>query len=617
MRTVHFNRRAVAFAVLIVGAVLVLTVSHIHASLATQTHDLGSGAHEEPLLARDILNRRKAEEQAAAAQNQKVDETEAKQDAREHEDVIKEPRKNPEINGDVNDAEEHQEVDKSESLKAENAIVDKVPVVPQPIKPQAIDLENGNINGAFGLVSVLVERRNFVKDMARHAWNNYVKYTWGKNELKPISLTSHSQPIFGGDGMGATIVDSADTLFIMQMHDEYEQARSFIKDNFTISNANQLSVFETTIRFLGGFLSLYALTADPMYIEKATEVADALLPAFDTKTGISKSLVNVKTKQATNYGWVPGSSSILSEFGSLHLEFVYLSELTNNAMYRHKVEKIRDVLEKAEKKDGLYPNYLDPQTGEFVGSHVSLGALGDSFYEYLIKGYIQTNKTDKQAYNMYKNVSRAIRDKMIFTSKSGLKYVAELRNSIPEHKMGHLACFCPGMFALEADLEQNPDEKRVIMKLAEDLANTCHESYIRSATGIGPEMFYFRNDDDATSKNGENGYILRPEVIEGWFYLWRLTKKPQYREWVWNAVQAIERHCRTATGYVGLKNVYNAEQGKDDVQQSFFIAETLKYAYLTFADDDIHLSKWVFNTEAHPLPIGFDNMQRIPQVNQQ
>ncbi|KAI6213197.1 Alpha-1,2-Mannosidase [Aphelenchoides besseyi] len=446
----------------------------------------------------------------------------------------------------------------------------------------------------------------------------------GKNELKPISLTSHSQPIFGGDGMGATIVDSADTLFIMQMHDEYEQARSFIKDNFTITNANQLSVFETTIRFLGGFLSLYALTADPMYIstvlissEKATEVADALLPAFDTKTGIAKSLVNVKTKQGTNYGWVPGSSSILSEFGSLHLEFVYLSELTNNAMYRHKVEKIRDVLEKAEKKDGLYPNYLDPRTGEFVGSHVSLGALGDSFYEYLIKGYIQTNKTDKQAYNMYKNVSRAVRDKMVFTSKSGLKYVAELRNSVPEHKMGHLACFCPGMFALEADLEQNPDEKREIMKLAEDLANTCHESYIRSATGIGPEMFYFKNDDDATSKSGENGYILRPEVIEGWFYLWRLTKKPQYREWVWNAVQAIERHCRTGTGYVGLKNVYDAEQGKDDVQQSFFIAETLKYAYLTFADDDIHLSKWVFNTEAHPFPIGFDNMQRIPQVKQQ
>ncbi len=42
----------------------------------------------------------------------------------------------------------------------------------------------------------------------------------------------------------------------------------------------------------------------------------------------------------------------------------------------------------------------------------------------------------------------------------------------------------------------------------------------------------------------------------------------------------------------------------DDVQQSFFLAETLKYLYLLFSDDSlIPLDKWVFNTEAHPLPV--------------
>lgn len=123
----------------------------------------------------------------------------------------------------------------------------------------------------------------------------------------------------------------------MGLREEYEQARAFIKENFTMSNAQQLSTFETTIRFLGGFLSLYALTADPIYIERATEVADALLPAFETKTGIAKSLVNTQTKTATNYGWVMGGGGILSEFGSLHLEFLYLSELTGNPIYRQKV----------------------------------------------------------------------------------------------------------------------------------------------------------------------------------------------------------------------------------------------------------------------------------------
>ena len=69
-------------------------------------------------------------------------------------------------------------------------------------------------------------------------------------------------------------------------------------------------------------------------------------------------------------------------------------------------------------------------------------------------------------------------------------------------------------------------------------------------------------------------------------------------------VQALDRHCRTEGGYSGIRNVYQASAIQDDVQQSFFLAETLKYLYLLFSDDDlIDLKEWVFNTEAHPLPI--------------
>lgn len=44
-------------------------------------------------------------------------------------------------------------------------------------------------------------------------------------------------------------------------------------------------------------------------------------------------------------------------------------------------------------------------------------------------------------------------------------------------------------------------------------------------------------------------------------------------------------------------------QGYDDLQQSYFIAETLKYAYLTFTNDVLPFNKWVFSTEAHAFPI--------------
>ena len=104
-------------------------------------------------------------------------------------------------------------------------------------------------------------------------------------------------------------------------------------------------------------------------------------------------------------------------------------------------------------------------------------------------------------------------------------------------------------------------------------------------------------------------YILRPETIESYFLMWRLTKDQKYRDWGWEMVQALDKSCKVEGGYSGVRNVYqieNVEVGgnKDDVQQSFFLAETLKYLYLLFSDDDlIDLKLWVFNTEAHPLPV--------------
>ena len=42
--------------------------------------------------------------------------------------------------------------------------------------------------------------------------------------------------------------------------------------------------------------------------------------------------------------------------------------------------------------------------------------------------------------------------------------------------------------------------------------------------------------------------------------------------------------------------------GKVDEQDSFWVAETLKYLYLIFADENIiSLDEWVLTTEGHPL----------------
>jgi len=71
----------------------------------------------------------------------------------------------------------------------------------------------------------------FLTQMMKHGWDNYVRYAWGKNELRPISKRGHSASIFGASNMGATIVDGLDTLYIMGLHDEFKQGRDWIAEN--------------------------------------------------------------------------------------------------------------------------------------------------------------------------------------------------------------------------------------------------------------------------------------------------------------------------------------------------------------------------------------------------
>ncbi|GFS85336.1 mannosyl-oligosaccharide alpha-1,2-mannosidase IA [Nephila pilipes] len=313
---------------------------------------------------------------------------------------------------------------------------------------------------------------------------------------------------------------------------------------------------------------------------------------------------SIKSGASKNYAWASSSSSILAEFGTLHLEFTYLSDITGNPVYKEKVNHIRDFLAKMDKPQGLFPNYLNPKTGRWGQHHMSMGALGDSFYEYLLKSWIQSNGEDVQALQMFQELAEAINDKLVFSSKSGLRYLADLKYDRIEHKMDHLACFAGGFFAIGSEF-MPPNRQDYYLQLGKDLTHTCHESYDRTATKLGPESFRFSDASEAKAlKQNEKYYIQRPEVIESYFVLWRVTKDPKYRQWGWEAAQAIDKHCRVDGGFSGLKNVYMLDSAKDDVQQSFFLAETLKYLYLLFSEDDlIPLDSWVLNTEAHPLPI--------------
>uniref|UniRef100_A0A8C9VFE3 alpha-1,2-Mannosidase n=1 Tax=Scleropages formosus TaxID=113540 RepID=A0A8C9VFE3_SCLFO len=376
------------------------------------------------------------------------------------------------------------------------------------------------------------------------------------------------------------------------------ERRDKVKEN------GEASLFEVNIRYVGGLLSAYYLTGAEVFKKKVVELGEKLLPAFNTPTGIPRGVINLGSGTSWSWGWASAGSSILAEFGTLHLEFVHLTELSGNPVFTEKVMNIRKVLNKIEKPHGLYPNFLSPVSGNWVQHHVSIGGLGDSFYEYLIKSYLMSDKTDEEAKKMYYSAMDAIEANLVQKSPGGLTYIAEWRGGILDHKMGHLACFSGGMVGIGAD-DGELTKRQHYLDLAAEITHTCHESYSRSATKLGPEAFRFDAGAEATATRlSDRYYILRPEVIESYMYMWRLTHDPKYRQWGWEAVEALEHHCRVEAGFSGIRDVYATTVSHDNMQQSFFLSETLKYLYLLFSDDDLlSLEDWVFNTEAHPLPI--------------
>jgi hypothetical protein len=110
--------------------------------------------------------------------------------------------------------------------------------------------------------------------------------------------------------------------------------------------------------------------------------------------------------------------------------------------------------------------------------------------------------------------------------------------------------------------------------------------YETQPSGVAPESASFLGN---SIRIKERSYILRPETVESFFYLWRVTKDPVWRERGWAIFRAIEKNCWVPDwGYVPLKDV-SIYHGQDvnGRMESFFLAETLKYLYLLFSNDSL------------------------------
>ncbi|KAH8880338.1 seven-hairpin glycosidase [Thozetella sp. PMI_491] len=204
-----------------------------------------------------------------------------------------------------------------------------------------------------------------VKAEAKKAWLGYKKYAWTHDEVMPVSLKSRD-PFCG---WAATLVDALDTLWIMGLQDEFDDAVQAVKsiDFTTTPYRSDIPVFETTIRYLGGLLAAYDVSGGrkgkySVLLDKAVELAEILMGVFDTPNRMP----------ILYYNWKPGfrgqhmrasSSASIAELGSLTMEFTHLAQLTGEDKYYDAVARITDALEEWQERgttlSGLFPESVD------------------------------------------------------------------------------------------------------------------------------------------------------------------------------------------------------------------------------------------------------------------
>ncbi|KAK3393665.1 glycosyl hydrolase family 47-domain-containing protein [Podospora didyma] len=431
---------------------------------------------------------------------------------------------------------------------------------------------------------------------------------------------------------------------------------------------SKVQVFETVIRGVGGLLSahLFAIGAlpitgydprrpgdDPMnprpivwpnglkydgqLLRLTQDLAQRLLPAFYTKTGMPYPRVNLRHgipfyANSPLHGSPPGASSAegppeITETcsagaGSLVLEFTVLSRLTGDPRFEQLAKRAFWAVWYRKSQIGLIGAGVDAEHGHWIGSYSVIGAGADSFFEYALKSHIllsghelpnrtaaiqpnaaaswmdpntlfaplsDVENSPASFLEAWHHAHAAIK-RHLYSEKDHPHYetVNIWTGSLASNWVDSLGAYYSGLLVLAGEVDE---------AIETNLLYTA----IWARYSALPERWSIR---DKTVEGGLGWWPLRPEFIESTYHLYRATKDPWHLYVGEMVLRDITRRCWTPCGWAGLQNVLDGE--KSDRMESFFLGETAKYMYLLF--DDAHpLNKldeaYVFTTEGHPLVI--------------
>ena len=496
--------------------------------------------------------------------------------------------------------------------------------------------------------------RDRVETLFLHGYDSYMRHAFPQDELKPLSCQGHNT--FGGYAL--TLIDSLDTLAMMGFEEEFMHKIQYIHEQVHFNANMHVSVFETTIRVLGGLISAHGIAVklcakemqraihlrrplftsyDGQMLRKAVQVADKLVPAFDTPTGIPFNEIHFRNGVDRSKGHVTCPAAA----GSLLLEFGVLASLTSNCTYLTVAKRALEGVWKHRSRHHLIGTMIDLLTGRWVQPEAGIGASIDSFYEYLFKAYILFGE---DAYlEKWQQAYKAI---LRYNYHDGWYLSSHSENVSPpnlaDQKLNALQAFWPGLQVIAGDVTHALEGFGKLYCVVRDY------TFLPEYMHLGGYLSRRPNRDLGA------GYPLRPEFIESLYFLYTATNEEHLLNIAETFLNSFER-TKQACGFAAVLNIYDFSF--EDKMDSYVLAETFKYFYLLFtpsvkelaeladtkgksqcrkkerrrseseggdcADDyddrssttpvppravsplvhDMNVEGYVFNTEAHPLPL--------------
>jgi hypothetical protein len=415
-----------------------------------------------------------------------------------------------------------------------------------------------------------------VKEETLRTWKAYTTYAWPHDDLLPLSNRYSDRY---GESISIAPIDAYSTLKVMGLASEAKRIEDFVVSDFTFDKDDFVKVFEVNIRILGGLLCMYEISGDSRILEKARQFGDRLLPAFRSPTGLPYYFVNLRT------GATRGKIVCVAEAGSYLFEFGILSYYTGNPVYYQTAKRADLKLHSMRSPIGLLGRDVNVETGEWTVTQSVVGAYADSYFEYLYKSWLLFKDPEiKRIWDAsIEAIQRCIaepRGRLLWYGKVDMKTGRKVSSEVTLWD-----AFFPGLLALSSDL---PRAAR-----SDEAWDLLWRRY-----GLIPMVYDYDRDQIVNPY-----YQLNPEVIESAFYLWHYTGDPLYLRNVERYYADIKEHCRTEVAYCHIEDVRTMKRA--DEMETFFIAETLAYCYLTFdKGNPVNPDDYVFSTEAHPFRKG-------------